>query len=141
MSDMKLDIVTVEGAVYSEDVNAVVAPGAEGQLGILPHHTPLMTSLGAGELVIRRGEEEIRLAITGGFLEVRPDRVIVLADAAERAEEIDITRAEEARRRAEQLLAEGRSAGLDADRTEAALLRAIMRLKVAERVKTRRRGA
>ena len=140
MSDMKLDIVTAEGAVYSEDVNAVVAPGIEGQLGILPNHTPLMTSLRAGELVIRRGEEEIRLAITGGFLEVRPDRVIVLADAAERAEEIDITRAEEARRRAEQLLAEGRNAGLDADRAEAALLRAMMRLKVAERVKTRRRG-
>ena len=140
MSDMKLDIVTAEGAVYSEDVDVVIAPGAEGQLGILPHHTPLMTSLQAGELVIRKGGEEIHLVITGGFLEVRPDRVIVLADAAERAEEIDVARAEEARRRAEQLLAEGRGVGLDEAKAEAALRRAMTRLRVAEKVQRRRRG-
>ena len=141
MSGLKLDIVTAEGAVYSEDVDVVIAPGVEGQLGILPHHTPLMTALQAGELVVRKGGEEIRLAITGGFIEVRPDRVIILADAAERAEEIDVTRAEEARRRAEQLLAEGRGVGLDeAARAEAALRRAMTRLRVAEKVPRRRRG-
>ena len=102
MSGMKLDIVTAERAVYSEDVEAVIAPGVEGQLGILPHHAPLMTTLQPGELIVKKGGEEVRLVITGGFLEVRPDRVVVLADAAERAEEIDVSRAEEARRRAEQ---------------------------------------
>ena len=140
MSGMKLDIVTAERAVYSEDVDVVIAPGVEGQLGILPHHAPLMTTLQAGELVVRKGGEEVRLVITGGFLEVRPDRIIVLADAAERAEEIDMTRAEEARRRAEQLLAEGRGVGLDEAKAEAALRRAMTRLKVAEKVQRRRRG-
>ena len=79
MSSIKLDIVTAERAIYSEDVDMVIAPGVQGQLGILPHHAPLMTTLQAGELRVRRGEEELCLAITGGFLEVRPDRVIVLA--------------------------------------------------------------
>ncbi len=137
---MKLDIVTAERAVYSEDVDVVIAPGVEGQLGILPHHAPLMTTLQAGELVVRKGGEEVRLVITGGFLEVRPDRVIVLADAAERAEEIDVTRADEARRRAEQQLAERHGMGLDEARTGAALRRALTRLKVAEKVQRRRRG-
>ena len=137
---MKLDIVTAERAVYSEDVDVVIAPGVEGQLGILPHHTPLMTTLQAGELVVRKGGEEVRLVITGGFLEVRPDRVIVLADAAERAEEIDVTRAEEARRRAEQRLAERHGVGLDDARAEVALRRALVRIKVAEKVQRRRRG-
>ena len=140
MSGMKLDIVTAERAVYSEDVDVVIAPGVEGQLGILPHHAPLMTTLQAGELVVRKGGEEVRLVITGGFLEVRPDRIIVLADAAERAEEIDVTRAEEARRRAEQRLAERHGVGLDDARAEVALRRALVRIKVAEKVQRRRRG-
>ena len=138
MFSLRLDIVTAEQAVYSEDVDVVIAPGVEGQLGILPHHAPLMTALQAGELRIKKGGEEVSLAISGGFLEVRPDRVIVLADAAERAEEIDIARAEEAKRRAEQRLTERRAPGLDEARVEAALHRALARLTVAEKVRRRR---
>ena len=136
---IKLDIVTAEKVVFSEEVDMVIAPGAEGQLGILPYHTPLMTTLQGGELLVRKGGEELSLAITGGFLEVRPDRVIVLADAAERAEEIDVDRAEEARRRAERTLAEKSAHGIDEAMVEASLRRALARLKVAERVKGRRR--
>ena len=91
MASFRLDIVTAERTVFSEDVDAVTAQGVEGQLGILPHHIPLMTMLQPGELRIKKGEEEVSIAISGGFLEVRPDRIVVLADAAERAEEIDIT--------------------------------------------------
>ncbi len=139
MSSLKLDIVTAEHIVYSEDVDAVIAPGVEGQLGILPHHAPLMTILQAGELVARRGGEEDTLAISGGFLEVRPDRVIVLADSAERAEEIDMERAEAAKQRAEQRLTERGAPGVDAARIEASLQRAMARLTVAEKIKRRRK--
>jgi len=139
MSSLKIDIVTAERVVYSAEADIVIAPGVEGQLGILPHHAPLMTILQAGELVVRKGTQEESLAISGGFLEVRPDRVIVLADQAERAEEIDIARAEEARKRAEQRLAERHAPGLDTARAEAALRRAIARLTVAEKIKTRRK--
>ena len=139
MSSFKIDIVTAERVVYSAEADIVIAPGVEGQLGILPHHAPLMTILQAGELVVRKGTQEESLAISGGFLEVRPDRVIVLADQAERAEEIDIARAEEARKRAEQRLAERHAPGLDTARAESALRRAIARLTVAEKIKTRRK--
>jgi F-type H+-transporting ATPase subunit epsilon len=98
-----------------------------------------MTTLQSGELVIRRGGEEDSLAISGGFLEVRPDHVIVLADQAERAEEIDVARAEAARKRAEERLKDRHAAGLDAIRAETALRRALARLSVAEKVKTRRK--
>ncbi len=134
---IKLDIVTAERSVFSEEVDLVVAPGIQGQLGILPHHTPLMTTLQAGELRVKKGVEEFSLVISGGFLEVRPDRVIVLADAAERAEEIDLARAEEAKRRAQEYL--GRPASeIDIARAEAALIRSLARLKVGE--KRRRRS-
>ena len=139
MATIRLDVVTAEGAVYSEDVDVVVAPGVEGQLGILPHHAPLMTVLQPGELRARKGGEELILAITGGFLEVRPDRVIVLADAAERAEEIDIARAEEAKRRAQEHLRE-RTPGVDLFRAEASLRRALARLEVVQRRRKRRPG-
>jgi len=139
MPGIKLDIVTAERAVYSDDVDMVIAPGVEGQLGILPHHTPLMTTLQAGELRVKKGGEEVSLAISGGFLEVRPDRVVVLADAAERADEIDVARAEEARRRAQELLAERHAPGLDEARVEAALRRSLARLRVVETVKRRRK--
>jgi F-type H+-transporting ATPase subunit epsilon len=139
MSNLKLDIVTAERVVYSADVDIVVAPGVEGQLGILPHHAPLMTILQAGELVVRRGGEEESLAISGGFLEVRPDRVIILADAAERADEIDVARAEAARKRAEERLKERQAAGLDQGRAEAALQRAVARITVADKMMKRRR--
>jgi F-type H+-transporting ATPase subunit epsilon len=118
-------------------VDEVIAPGVEGQLGILPHHAPLMTTLLPGELLIKKGGEEFYLAITGGFIEARPDRIIVLADAAERVEEIDIARAEEAKRRAEQRLAEG-VPGVDTARAEAALRRSLVRLQVAQRRRRRR---
>jgi F-type H+-transporting ATPase subunit epsilon len=132
MSPVRLDIVTAERLVYSEDVDIVVAPGVEGQLGVLPHHTPLMTTLEAGEMIVRKGGEEFSLAISGGFLEVRPDRIIVLADTAERDEEIDLARAEEAKRRAEVRLSKP-TAGVDVARAEAALRRSLARLKVAEK--------
>ena len=137
MAKLRLDIVTAERLVYSEEVDEVIAPGVEGQLGILPHHTPLMTMLNPGELVVKQGGNEVSLAVSGGFMEVRPDRVIVLADTAERAEEIDLARAEEARKRAEKARAEtpmGAEASLAA---EAALQRALIRLKVARRRKER----
>ncbi|MFH1647745.1 MAG: F0F1 ATP synthase subunit epsilon [Chloroflexota bacterium] len=139
MASLKVDIVTAERVVYSEDVEAVIAPGIEGQLGILPHHAPLMTILQAGELVVRRGGKEDVMAITGGFLEVRPDRVIILADAAERGEEIDIERAEAAKKRAEERIRERGVPGFDLTQCEAALRRAMTRLTVAEKVQRRRR--
>ena len=141
MSKVKLDIVTAERAVYSEDVDMVIAPGIEGQLGILPHHTPLMTMLQAGELRVKNDGEEVSMAISGGFLEVRPDKVVILADAAERADEIDVARAEEAKRRAQERLVDKNVPGVDATRAEAALRRSLARLKVAEAVKRRRRGS
>jgi F-type H+-transporting ATPase subunit epsilon len=139
MPKLKIDIVTAERVVYSAEADAVIAPGMEGQLGILPHHAPLMTTLQAGELVVRRGSEEDSMAISGGFLEVRPDRVIVLADQAERAEEIDITRAAEARQRAEERLKDKKAAGIDEIQAEAALRRALVRLSVAEKIQRRRK--
>jgi len=139
VSGIRLDIVTAERVVYSEEVDVVIAPGVVGQLGILPHHTPLMTTLEVGELVVRKGGEEFSLVISGGFLEVRPDRVIVLADAAERAEEIDLARAEEAKRRAEDWL--GRpTPDINVAQAEAALRRSLMRLKVGEKRRRRRPG-
>jgi F-type H+-transporting ATPase subunit epsilon len=134
---IKLDIVTAEHLVFSEDVDIVVAPGIEGELAILPHHAPLMTMLQPGELRVRKGGEETFMAITGGFLEVRPDRVTILADAAERAEDIDAHRAEEAKRRAEERLS-GKVATADMARAEAALRRSLVRLKVAEKRRRRR---
>jgi F-type H+-transporting ATPase subunit epsilon len=136
MTTTRLDIVTAERVVFSEDVDAVIAPGIEGQLGVLPHHSPLMTTLEPGELLVRKGGEEFSLAISGGFIEVRPDRVIVLADAAERVEEIDVARAEEAKRRAEERIKE-HAPGVDLTRAEAALRRSLTRLEVAARRKRR----
>jgi F-type H+-transporting ATPase subunit epsilon len=132
MPTLRLEIVTAERMVYSDDVSVVVAPGSEGELAILPQHAPLLTMLQPGELRIKKDGEEIYLAISGGFLEVRPDKVIVLADAAERADEIDIARAEEAKRQAEERL-KARATDIDLAQGEAALRRSLIRLKVAER--------
>jgi len=132
MPTFRLEIVTAERLCFADDVNVLVAPGVQGQLGILPHHAPLMTMLQPGELLIRKNSEEIFWAITGGFLEVRPDKVVVLADACELAEEIDIARAEAAKRRAEERLKQ-RAPDIDYARAEAALRRSLIRLKVAER--------
>ncbi|MEE9365938.1 MAG: F0F1 ATP synthase subunit epsilon [Dehalococcoidales bacterium] len=138
MPGILLDIVTAERMVYSDNVDMVIAPGSEGQLGILPHHTPLMTTLLPGELRVKKGDEEVSLAISGGFLEVRPDRVVVLADAAERAEEIDVDRAEEARKRAREMLSQELELGIDGARAEAALRRSLARLRVAETARRRK---
>ena len=138
MAILRLDIVTAERAVYSDEVDMVIAPGVLGQLGILPHHAPLMTMLEPGELIAKKGSDEFGLVVSGGFLEVRPDRVIVLADTAERVEEIDIARAEEAMRRAEKHLAEKYVPEVDAARAEAALRRSSIRLRVARRRRERR---
>ena len=137
MATFKLEIVTAERLVFSDEVSGVVAWGVEGQLGILPHHAPLMTMLQAGELLMKRDKEEEYLAISGGFLEVRPDKVIVLADACERADEIDMARAEEAKKRAEETL-KAVPSRIDAT-AEAALRRSLARLKVAEK-RRRRQG-
>ncbi|MFC2022894.1 F0F1 ATP synthase subunit epsilon [Chloroflexota bacterium] len=137
MATVRLEVVTAERSVFSDDVDEVIAPGAEGQLGILPHHAPLMTTLQPGELMVKKGGQEYCIAVTGGFLEVRPDRVIVLADAAERDDEIDVCRAEEAKRRAEERIQQHVS-DIDLARAEAALHRAMARLNVTERKKKRR---
>ena len=138
MDSIKLDVVTAERAVYSDNVDLVIAPGIEGQMGIMAQHTPLMTMMQPGELIARKGKEEFSLAVSGGFLEVRPDRVIVLADSAERADEIDIARAEEAKKRAEQRLEDKLTPEVDNFRAEAALRRSLIRLKVATKRKQRR---
>lgn len=132
MATLKLEIVTAEGTVFADDVNEVVAWGIEGQLGILPHHVPLMTMLQPGDLLIKKDNEEHYLAISGGFLEVRPDKVIILADACERAEEIDIERAEAARRRADEIL-KTKPPDVDTAAAEAALRRSLARIKAAEK--------
>jgi F-type H+-transporting ATPase subunit epsilon len=132
VATFKLEIVTAEKMIFSEEVSAVLAWGAEGQLAILPHHAPLMTMLQPGDLMIRKDKEEEFLAISGGFLEVRPDKVIILADACERVDEIDIARAEEAKKRAQETMKAGPLTA-DAAMAEAALRRSLARLKVAEK--------
>lgn len=137
MLKIRLEIITAERVVYSEDVDIVVAPGIEGELGILPHHAPLMTMLQPGELMVRKDNQEESMFVSGGFLEVLGDRVVVLADVAERADEIDIARAEAAKHRAEEGIAQY-PAHVDHARAEAALLRSMIRLKVAEKSRKRR---
>lgn len=140
MPTLHLTIVTAERRVLDEQADMVIAPGGAGELGILPRHMPLVTTLKPGELRVKHGTAEEAFAVTGGFMEVRNEgdgsAVIVLADAAEHADEIDLARAEEARRRAEQRLSEA-GAGVDAVRAQAALLRAIARIRIAERRRTR----
>jgi F-type H+-transporting ATPase subunit epsilon len=133
---IKLEIVTAERVVFTDDVDIVIAPGIDGDLGILPHHAPLMTVLNPGDLIARKSGEEYTMAISGGFLEVRDDRVIVLADAAERAEEIDIKRAEEAKKKAQEALSHPTSQ-VDSAIAEAALHRAIARIHAVERKRKR----
>lgn len=134
MSKIRLEIVTAERSVYSDEVDEIVAPGVGGELGILPQHAPLMTMIMPGMIMVKKGGDEIDMAVTGGFMEVRPNRVIILADAAERADEIDIARAEEARRRAEEAKTDAVTGGAEAQMAaEAALARAMVRLKVAQR--------
>jgi F-type H+-transporting ATPase subunit epsilon len=130
---LSVHIVTAEREVYAEDgVDEVVAPGSEGEFTVLPQHAAMLTMIKPGIMRIVKGNEEIVTTITGGFLEVRDDRVTILADSAERAEEIDVARAEEARLRAERSLQE-RVSREDLALAAAALQRALLRLRAAER--------
>ena len=140
MPNLKVDIVTAERVVFSEEgVDRLIVPGIEGELGFLPLHAPLLTTIKPGLLRVVKGEEETTMAITGGFIEVRENRVTILADAAERGDEIDAARAEEARRRAEERLA-SREGTIDMAKAEMALKRAIVRIKALEQTRRRRRG-
>jgi F-type H+-transporting ATPase subunit epsilon len=130
---LQLDIVTPERLAYSDEVDEVVAPGVDGELGVLPHHAPLLTTLGLGELRIKKGGSEESFAIAGGFLQLRPDRVVVMAETADMAAEIDLQRAEEARREAERALEAGFVEPADLAVARAALQRALLRIRVAER--------
>ena len=132
-----VEVVTAERELYYGEADEVNAPGSEGQLGILPRHAPLLTTLKAGLLTFKLGGAEEPLFVSGGFLEVFDNAVTVLADTAEYAEEIDQARAEEARRRAQERLAQAQS-NIERAELEAALQRAIARLHVTEI--SRRRG-
>ncbi|HYM49785.1 MAG TPA: F0F1 ATP synthase subunit epsilon [Candidatus Limnocylindrales bacterium] len=137
MAKLHVDIVTVEGRRYEGDADFVLAPGSEGELGVLPRHIPLLTPLAAGTIKVRNDGEELFFFVSGGFLEVLPERVTVLADAAERAEDIDEARAEEARRRAASMLQQQLS-DTDVAAASAALARAEARLRLAELRRRRR---
>jgi F-type H+-transporting ATPase subunit epsilon len=133
MAKLRFELVTPERIVFSDDeVDMVIAPGADGELGILPSHAPLLVALGIGELRIRKGAGEESFAVHGGFLEVLANRVIVMAYVAEHAGEIDLARAEEAIGRAETRYRD-KPEGLDMARLQAALRRSRVRLKVARR--------
>ena len=132
MATMRLDIVTAEKLVYSDEVSSVVAPGAEGQLGILPNHAPLLTSLKPGELKVLKEGEETNIAVSGGFLEVLKNVVTILADTAERAEDIDVERAEAALKRAQEKVNSSES-DLDLERAIRALKRSQARVFVSKR--------
>ena len=131
-----LEIVTPDRALIREEVDEIQLPGSEGYLGVLPGHTPLLTTLQVGELWYRIGQEKHYLAIAGGFVEILGERVTVLAQIAERAQDIDINRAEEAKRRAEERLAKP-APELDFERARFAMMKSLIRLQVASRARTR----
>ena len=137
---LHLEIVTPEKRAFTGDVDEVIVPGSEGELGILPHHAPLISLLGQGVLRLKAGGEEQEFAIFGGFLQVRPDRVVVLAETADMAAEIDLERAERARREAEHVLEGGFVEPADLAAARAALQRALIRIRVAESGERRPRG-
>ena len=139
MGKLNLEIVTAERVVHSDEVDMVLVQGTLGQMALLPSHAPLMTTLEPGELMVRKGGEDSSLFVSGGFLELMNDKVTVLADTAEHADEIDTARAEEAKKRAEERK-ELHPVDFDAARAEAALRRSLMRLKVAEKRRQRRPG-
>lgn len=134
---LTVEIVAAERSILEGTADEVLADTATGQIGVLPRHAPLLTLLVPGVVRLRSGQEETVLSVGGGFLEVSDDRVVILADSAERTEEIDVARAEESRRRAAERL-RVRTPDVDASRAQAALLRAISRVRAVEQV--RRRG-
>ncbi|AEG61887.1 F0F1 ATP synthase subunit epsilon [Desulforamulus ruminis] len=127
----RLDIVTPEKVVFSEEIEFIVAPGAAGELGVLPEHAPLVTALKVGVMRVQQGGKFFKVAVSGGFMEVKNSRVVVLADTAERADQINVERAKEAKQRAEQRLA-AKNAEIDVARAEIALTKALNRIKAAE---------
>ena len=133
---LQLQIVSADRSLVNERVDEVEIPGADGYFGVLPGHTPLLALLGAGELWYRQGQEKHYLAIAFGFAEVLPDRVTILAQVAERSDEIDVARAEAARKRAEQRMTAPPS-DIDWERARVALLKALVRLQVASRARIR----
>jgi F-type H+-transporting ATPase subunit epsilon len=134
---IRLQFVTPERALAHEDVDEVQLPGEEGYFGVLPGHAPLLAALRTGEMWYRKGSVVHYAFIDGGFAEVLPERVSIMAQVAERAEDIDLQRAEAAKRRAEDVLSKPTAADADADRTRIAMLRAITRLNVAHRSRPR----
>ena len=131
-----LEIVTPDRSLVREEVDELQLPGSEGYFGVLPGHAPLLATLKVGELWYRMGQDKYFLAIAGGFVEVLPDHVTVLAQVAERAEDIDISRAEAAKRRAEERLAQP-VPDIDFERARIAMMRSLVRLQVASRARTR----
>jgi F-type H+-transporting ATPase subunit epsilon len=130
---IQLEIVTPERLAYAEEVDSVVLPGTEGELVVLPHHAPLVSTLGIGELRIRKGGVEESFAIVGGFLQVLPDKVVVMAETADMASEIDLDKAQQARAEAERALESGFHEAADLSAARAALQQALLRIRVAER--------
>ncbi len=130
-TSIELQIVTPDKLLVREQVDEVEIPGTEGYFGVLPGHTPMLASLSVGEMWYRKGQEKTYLSLAYGFAEVLPDRVTVLAQLAERAEDIDVARAEEARRRAEVRLVQAKD--IDYERARAALMKSLARLQVASR--------
>jgi F-type H+-transporting ATPase subunit epsilon len=130
---LNLEIVTPERLAYSGSVDSVQVPGSEGELGILPHHAPLVATLGAGELRIRHGGTEEAFAVFGGFVQVLPDKVVVMAESADLASEIDLEAANAARREAERALETGSHEASDLAAARASLQRELVRIRVAER--------
>jgi F-type H+-transporting ATPase subunit epsilon len=133
---LTLEVVTPDRSLVTERVDEVEIPGAEGYFGVLPGHTPLLATMQVGELWYRKGSEKVYLSIAFGFAEVLPDRVTILAQLAERADEIDIARAEAAKRRAQERIA-APAADMDYERARIAMMKALVRLQVASRARTR----
>jgi F-type H+-transporting ATPase subunit epsilon len=134
---IRLEVITPERVVYTDDVDMVIAPATDGYVGILPHHAPLLTTLGPGEFRVKKGGVEEVLAVFGGFMDVRGDRVVVLTEDAEHAEEIDAKQAQEARDRAQAALQAGPMSAADEARARASLQRALVRIRVSERRRRR----
>src|SRR5438128_3963914 len=135
-SHLSLQLASAERSLVNEQVDEVEIPGADGYFGVLPGHTPLLALLQVGELWYRRGQEKTYLSIAFGFAEVQPDRVTILAEIAEKAEEIDIARAEAAKKRAEERLVKA-TVDMDFERARIALLKSLIRLQVASRARIR----
>lgn len=137
MATITLDIVTPDRQIVHEDVDEVELPGSEGYFGVLPGHTPLLAQLAVGQLSYRQGQQRHYLAVEFGFAEVLPHKVTVLAQCAERADEIDVERADTARKRAEGRLSSGAKVDIDLERARIALMKSLIRLQVASRARVR----